>query len=477
MFFCDIILNMKLNLAQYRGKKICVALSGGRDSMALLHCLMLGAGQYKISVCAVNCDHKLRACSAEDSAFVKDFCNQAGVPIVCFEENCAALSKNRGVSVETAARDWRRECYLKAASMFGADAVATAHHMNDNAETVLFNLARGAALSGLTGICDGEITAQNKFEDGGSVKVIRPLIGCTREEIDEYVRVNGVPFVEDETNADDCYTRNYIRLNVLPRLEEAVPSATKSIFRFSRLAAEDEKYFAEEISRKKLIEPALCGVYVNFCEQKPLFMRAAVSALKYLNPLVKDYTAEQIERLYNLQFCGNGKKFYFLDFVAFKEDGKISVCLANCLNLLSDGQSDFNEYVLSQKNGFGGQYAAVCDVSALSATLEKAVKETVLSAEDIKILKFDCDKIPAGATIRFMRKGDRFQKFGGGCKNLGDYFTDKKIPLRLRGLVPLIALGSEIYAVCGVEISDKIKITDKTQRVGCILCADYARFK
>ncbi len=477
MFFCDIILNMKLNLAQYRGKKICVALSGGRDSMALLHCLMRGAGQYKISVCAVNCDHKLRACSAKDSAFVKDFCNQAGVPIVCFEENCAALSKNRGVSVETAARDWRRDCYLKAASMFGADAVATAHHMNDNAETVLFNLARGAALSGLTGICDGEITAQNKFEDGGSVKVIRPLICCTRGEIDEYVRVNGVPFVEDETNADDCYTRNYIRLNVLPRLEEAVPSATRSIFRFSRLAAEDEKYFAEEISRKKLIEPALCGVYVNFCGQKPLFMRAAVSALKYLNPLVKDYTAEQIERLYNLQFCGNGKKFYFLDFVAFKEDGKISVCLANCLNLISDGQSDFNEYVLSQKNGFGGQYAAVCDVSALSATLEKAVKETVFYAEDIKILKFDCDKIPAGATIRFMRKGDRFQKFGGGCKNLGDYFTDKKIPLRLRGLVPLIALGSEIYAVCGVEISDKIKITDKTQRVGCILCADYARFR
>ena len=100
---------------------------------------------------------------------------------------------------------------------------------------------------------------------------------------------------------------------------------------------------------------------------------------------------------------------------------------------------------------------------------------TNLEKDKIKALKFDADKIPANAVVRFMQAGDKFTKFGGGTKNLGDYFTDKKIPVRFRGQIPLVASGSDILIICGVEISDKVKITAETEAVSAVICADYAR--
>ena len=193
-----IILNM-INLAEYANLKICVAVSGGRDSMALLHYLYNNAPKYGISLFALNCDHKIRGeASARDSAFVKEWCLSHNIPLIFFEWNMP-LPKS-----EANARFWRLKCYLTARKNFdningldikpagvftadgkwgGADAIATAHHLNDNAETVLFNLARGSALSGLDGITDSKFPA----DDGEWLNIIHPLITCSREEIDGYI--------------------------------------------------------------------------------------------------------------------------------------------------------------------------------------------------------------------------------------------------------------------------------------------------
>lgn len=421
---------MKCDLSRFAEKKICVAVSGGKDSMALLHYLFLHGKEYGITLSALNCDHKIRGESARDSAFVKEWCLSRNIPLTFFEWNYA------GAKTETSARLWRLECYA-AVLKKDADLIATAHHQNDNAETVLFNLARGSALAGVTGITDSD-------------KIIHPLISVSRSEIDEYIAENAIEFVQDETNFSDDYTRNKIRRHVLPELEKAVNGAAGAIYRFSRLAAEDEKFFDDLIKSKNLLEITPYGAEIKFCPERPVFRRAAVKALKLLNPEVKDYTFEHLERLYALQSAENGKRFEFLSFAAFKEEGRISICHKDML------EADAKEYPL------------------YNSPFVKIVGEYT-PAKGEKALKIDQSAIPETAVVRFMRAGDRFRKFGGGEKSLGDFFTDRKVPLRLRGKIPLIADGNEILVVCGVEISDKLKITENTEKVVYAVCYDFSK--
>ncbi|MDE7083158.1 MAG: tRNA lysidine(34) synthetase TilS [Clostridia bacterium] len=444
---------MKLELAAYAGKKICVAVSGGRDSMALLHYLNANKDKYGIRLSALNCDHGMRANSSDDSAFVKNWCKEHGIPLICFKAEGLALK------TEAEAREWRRSCYFSAVKglrcnseneLCGADFVATAHHLNDNAETVLFNLARGSALAGITGITDTVITNS----EGEKLNLIHPLISVTREEINSYIKANGVPFVDDETNFSDAYTRNYIRNNVLPALEKAVPDATKAFFRFSRLAAEDEEFFRAETNRRGILSFNGKTAYIKTCE-KPLFSRASVTAIRdYFKK--KDYTTLHIDSLFSLADNSNGKKFEFLGLTAYKEEGGISICLANSYEEVEE--VPFFDYLCGNSSIYGGQFLKIA---------EKCSKKVDLT--DAKILKFDLDVIPKTAAIRFAKSGDKFTKFGGGTKSLGDFFTDRKIPVRLRKSIPVIADGNDILAVCGVEISDKIKVTDLTRKVGFVI--------
>lgn len=468
---------MKIDLAKYRDKRICVAVSGGRDSMALLHYLYTYAGEYNITLSALNCDHGIRGeASKNDSAFVREWCISRKIPLLFFKWD-TLLPKT-----ESNARMWRLKCYItankpsslwtdcdsKPSAVFtengewqGADAVATAHHMNDNAETVLFNLARGSALSGFTGITDTYI-------EGWEWNVVHPLVCVPREGIDGYIAENAIPFVEDETNISDDYTRNKIRHSVIPELEKAVPEAVKAIYRFSRLAADDEEYFDNLIKERELIKKTPYGVKISHCEEKVVFKRAVIKALVGWN--VKDYTSEHAQKLYELQFKVNGKKFEFLNFTAFKENGKITVCDKTLLHEAEIGRP-FSYHLTQNSNIFGGQLVWIADENELDDVLG-CIDEP---REKLKILKFDPNAIPENAVVRFMKEGDRFTKFGGGTKSLGDYFTDKKIPQRLRKNIPLIAVGADIYAVCGVEISDKIKISNQTQSILYIISKDYIK--
>ena len=420
------------DLGVYASKRICVAVSGGRDSMALLNFIYTHMREFGITLSALNCDHQIRGeASARDSAFVEKWCFERNIPLFKFVWNYD------GTKSEQAARLWRRECYNTALKA-GADFVATAHHMNDNAETVLFNLARGSSVAGLAGINDGE-------------GLIHPLISCTREEIDEYIAENKIPFVDDETNFSDGYTRNKIRHNVLPELEKAVPGAVGNIFRLSRLAAEDEKYFEKQIDEREILRITPFGAQVTLCESV-IFKRAAVMAIKSFNK--KDYTAEHLQNLYLLAGGQKNKKFEFLGLTAYGGEGKIVITDGS----VCDAEIPFTEY---SGDNFCGQKLVI------SSTQQSGGK----------VLKFDLNAIPENAVIRFKRDGDKFKKFGGRTKSLGDYFTDKKIPVWVRDKIPLIASGEEILVVCGVEISDSIKILENTKKIAYIQACDYTAEK
>lgn len=428
-----------MNVGKLSGKKICVAVSGGVDSLSLLHYLNEQKNSLGLSLSALHCEHGIRGEeSIADGEFVKSICEQWGIPLYYFSENCILRSKTQGVSLETAARNFRLECYENVYKN-GVDYIATAHHVRDEAETVLFRIARGSALNGAKGI----------EEMRGYL--IRPFLHWTREEIEKYAKENGLSPRVDSTNFETDATRNKIRLEVLPKLEEAVPNAEENIARFARLAEEDEAFLAK-CAEKLLQKIEKDTVIVLFSEEKPLFRRACLMAMKALG-IEKDYTFKHLQALFCLQYSERGSVCDLPKNVqAERLDGRLKFYKKQGRKIVQKPTpKSFT------KNGFdGGMY----EVNIFS-------DQSVYEKEGFPVLKIDEKKLPANCIFRFREDGDFIYRFGGGKKSLKKFFNEEKIPVDKRAYIPLIAdeKTGEIYVVCGVEISEKVKLTEETTSV------------
>ena len=218
-----------MDLKGFLGKRICVAISGGADSVALLHYLKSPENECGYSLTAVHCEHGIRGEeSLADMRFVQEFCQKLGVKLTVFTQDCPTRAAKEKISLETAARLFRRECFLQLINEKKVDYIATAHHQNDEAETVLFRIARGASLTGASGM---------REVDGW---LLRPFLDWKKSEILDYVAAHGLAFCTDSTNDDIDFTRNRLRTEILPALERAVGGATENIARFAAKAAEDD---------------------------------------------------------------------------------------------------------------------------------------------------------------------------------------------------------------------------------------------
>ena len=424
-----------LNLQDFSGKRICVAISGGVDSVSLLHYLKGLEKDYGYSLCAVHCEHGIRGEeSLADARFVEEFCLQQGVPLYAFSEDCPARAKRDKQSLETAARAFRQDCFKRLLSEGKADFIATAHHKNDDAETVLFRLMRGTSLTGVGGM----------VELNG--KIIRPFLSWTRSDIEAYAKENGLAYCVDSTNFELDATRNKLRLNVLPLMEETVSGAMENLVRFSRLAAEDDGLLYEYA--KELLTADLDGITVAFCDKKPLFRRACLMALKELG-VERDYTALHLENAFHLQGLERGSRLSFPKGVEAEKAER-------GVRFYHIKEEEFAEKPTAQmftQNRFdGGRY-------------EVTVSLDPISSDGVwRVLQVDGDKIPATAVYRFRQEGDFIQRFGGGKKTLKKFFNEEKTPVAEREYLPLIAEeNGEVYVVCGVEISEKVKVTADTK--------------
>lgn len=224
------------------GSSILCALSGGADSMVLLHLLTQLGQQMGFSLCAAHYNHGLRGEeSLRDARFVADFCEAHQIPFLLGEGDVAAAAKESGRGIEETAREKRYAFLEDAAVHFGADKIATAHNADDNAETLLLHLLRGTGLRGLTGIPPVR------------GNLIRPLLTVSRQDIEAYLVRNDLPHVEDSSNADPAYSRNKIRHQVMPLLRELNPSLTETMTASIDSLRQDQSYLtarALEISRQ-----------------------------------------------------------------------------------------------------------------------------------------------------------------------------------------------------------------------------------
>ena len=448
-----IIAMMKLFSAeQYRGKRVCVALSGGIDSVCLLHVLKGQAADMGITLSAIHIEHGIRGEeSLRDMAFCEVLCKEWGVPLKIVRENVPALAAEQGGSVEQVARAVRYAAFFAVVDTGEADFVATAHHADDLAETILFRLARGTGASGMKAIT----------ERGGLLR--RPLLTVTRAEIEAYADENGLPHVEDSTNKDENFTRNYIRHTVLPAFEKIHEGAKKHLVEFAALAAEEDDYL-QKLAEEKIVR-VFDEEWVPADLPDVLFARACLSCLRQTG--IYDYTRANLEELARLKTAQSGKKVSLpvkdvpWRRVAIRE-GKYVVFYWDW----DYGEEGFAEIPFSPQEGLYTRPAAF-SVQEFGAELP-AGAGAAEKGSGKRALFVDLDAFPAGCVVRTRREGDIITPYHARKKTLKKFLTDKKIPARLSQKLPVIAKGSEVFVVVGVEISDSVKVKEETVRRGLI---------
>lgn len=434
---------MKLDLENCMGRRVCVAFSGGGDSLALFHALF-SAG---VSLSAVNVEHGIRGESSRaDSAFVRETCARYGVPLYSYAEDVPALAKQWGMGLEEAARKARYLCFLRVLREDKADVIATAHHALDNAESVLFHLFRGCSLTGAGGIRSflpaqelaRRLTGEKMPADKG---IVRPLLGVSKAEIAQYLQEHSLTPCTDESNADTSYTRNYLRHCVLTPAKQRFPQLEKSLYSFSRTAREEDE-FLFSLAERAFRAGEVCTFPADL--EKPLLMRCTVLAMRQFG-VEKDYTLANLEDVYVLSRGESGKSVRLpRGLYAAKEFDTIAVYPPRkeeeLLLPFAEGETSFGEYTVFVGRG-----------------------------KRQNALYFDADKLPQNCVFRTRKEGDVFQKFGASPRKLKDFFSDKKIPVRVRGCLPLLACGGEIFVVCGAEISEKIKTDPDSKNIFYIL--------
>ena len=412
------------------GEVVGVGCSGGSDSLALLHYLAKNQEKFDIEVVAIHVDHLIRENSWADAEFVKERAREMGVRFYKFRVDVPKLAKEKGLGIEEAAREARYGVFKTLNNKGVVDKIALAHHMQDQAETILMHLFRGSGLSGAKGM--GAVS--NKI-------YVRPMLNTSKEEILEYLDENHLEYCEDSTNSDNSYNRNFVRNVILKEVSERWPNAVQSLVNFGKAVKEDDEYINKQVyDDAVLVEDKAVKIPASyFLYDMAIVNRIIFKAFKNIG-INKDIERKHISLIADLAIKGeNGKKISLpFDVLAVKEYDYLTI---------------YNKQ--QEKVVFEAEFkCGEIEVPNFGKLCVKRVKEFA----NVDGLLVDFRKVPKDAVWRFRQDGDVFTKFGGGSKKLKSYLIDKKVPARLRDFIPVLASGNEVYAIAGVEISEKVKV-------------------
>lgn len=441
----------KYNMLQ-KGDTIVVGLSGGADSCALLHYLVTLREKYGLLIIACHVNHMIRGEEADrDENFARDFCKKSDVPFRLLKIDVPKIAKEKKEGTEKCARDIRYAFFEKTAGEFNAK-IATAHTASDNAETVLFNIARGCGLKGLSGI--------PPVRDN----IIRPLIMVTREEIEIYCRKNNINYVTDSTNLEDEYTRNKIRHNVIPVLEEINTSFISNVSKMTEIIRRNEEYLyniADNELKKALVCKGNTKTYkVNILNSMndAIFSQSVFILLKKYNIIPDRKHISLIREICHkngvVQIKGNifavSKQgmLRIIEKVPFDNTVQIPLNFDNDI-VINNKKIELKRHSISEFN--------------------KAEKNKKI----LFINSGDCDTIPNRAVFRYRKSGDIFRLPERNItKSLKKLFIELKIPAENRDKILVLANGNDVIWIDGLGFSERYGVTKITENVLNIAVSD-----
>lgn len=450
-------------IARYRmlspGERVLVAVSGGVDSIVLLHVLYELRAELGVELAVAHLDHRIRSESGADAAFVEREAEGLGLPVVVEARDVPAYAEAEGLSLEEAAREVRYRFLEEAAQRLDAQKIALGHHRDDLAETVLLNLIRGAGPVGLRGMAP----VRDRF--------IRPLIECSREEIEAFARERGLEYRLDRTNLEINYLRNRVRLELLPLLERYRPRVAARLAQTGLLLGELVD-FIEGLARERL-EGALLerrGGELVLDRRKVLHEGPALrsfvlrEAIRRLRGELRDLEFQHLQALEELILREEPHaelELHLPGGVRFQRRGeRLTLALAPALEGSEPPPEPFEFPLHLGENLFpriGWRFLLE------EVELEEGERPE-FSADPLREV-IDRDRIEGQLILRSPRPGDRLRPLGlEGTKKLQDLFVDEKVPREERARVPLVCDRRGIIWVVGLRLSEDYKVTLRTRR-------------
>jgi tRNA(Ile)-lysidine synthase len=436
------------------GDRIVVGVSGGPDSMCLLHILKRLQNEYDIFIVVAHVDHGIRGeQSRRDADFVEYHARKMGFDFYLHKQDVGVLARNKGISLELAGREVRYFFFNDVLKKIGGNKVATAHNKNDNCETMLFNFMRGTGAEGLTGI--------KPITDD---MIIRPLIEVSRDEIEAYCASNHIPFRIDSTNEMHIYTRNRIRLELIPYIRENFnPEIVDALYKTRNIIDQDNQYLnmkagdiLKGISRVTGDKVVLDRSALNSLHPS-LFSRVLRLAVKKLKGDIKSLEYKHVQRMMDFSLNAGVGACYILP-----GGYRLRVCYKEII-LEPNRQTRISSFCYKVK------IPGYIYIEEVKGTLQAEIinKDQYNSLpKTLNTAFFDGDRITSEINVRNRRSGDVFSPLGmKGTKKLKDFFIDIKIPKEQRDSLPLITIDNTVLWVIGYRISEKYKVIKETKKI------------
>ncbi len=428
-----------------RGDHVLIGLSGGPDSVCLLHILTDLIPSLDLTIEALYVDHGLRPEeTAEEIAFCRSLCKDLDVNFTVKSIQLKDSPLVGKLGKQGAARELRYEAFESAAFESGAEKIALAHHKTDQAETLLINLLRGSGMTGLAGIppCRG--------------KIIRPLIDIKKEEVLDYLSENKTQYKTDSSNLADDYLRNKVRSRIIPELAELNPDIVETLSRTSEILRQENDHIEAEATKTMLRlfsrrTDTRIELFLTPMETMPVYLlrrilRRAADAAKALRSL----SFQNIEDIIGIIKNGkSGNRIYLPHDLRAIRDYSVLIITSETPARLKTYSLDIGDEVV---------------IEEAQIVMKATKEENPVNSDGRSSAVFDLDKISLPLTIRPREDGDFFLPSGfGKKKKLQDLFVDEKVPRDERDTVPLICSGKDIVWVVGFRTDDRFIPRDGTK--------------
>ena len=441
---------VKKTLKKYKmltqGEKVILGVSGGADSIAMLYALN-ELVDYGLELIVAHLNHGIRGDEAKgDAEFVKETAKSLRLTFVYGEVDTLSFKEESQLSLEDAARTLRYKFFDQVLNKHYATKIATAHTLDDQAETVLMRLLRGSGSRGLSGI------------PPVSNSIVRPLIDTSRSEIEEYLRSKGVEWVEDSTNESPEFLRNRIRQDLLVELESYNPQIKETLSRTAEILRSEEEFIRKEALKHfdDIFSPnksELIGDLKYYRSvEKPLRFSLLRLTIEKLNTSLKNISSTHIVSAddFLLSETASGEvelpqgTVIVKGYDTFLVTRKSELELEFSYSIQSPGKWSFPEF---------------------SVSIEYIITDE-LAENDESVAYFDPETVSFPIEVRNFKPGDRFSPLGmTTSKKLQDYFTDIKLPKFLRSRVPIFISKDEIMWLGGIRLDNRFKVTDKKKEV------------